>query len=321
VSAEQRGVTPELARGVLESSLGLKAAERLVVVTDTLTLPIGQALFEGGLQAGAVGVLSLIAPTGRNGSEPPPAAAASMLEADVLVCPTRFSLSHTQARLRATEAGARVATMPGIHPAMFFDGPISADYAEVERRTLELQRLLTASENVLVRSGSRSELRFSIRGRDGRASTGRLLTPGAFGNLPSGEAYLAPLEGTAEGELIVNASVAGVGRVEAPVRLLIRGGELVEAEGAIGGRLLEILGDRPGARNVAEFGIGTNEKARITGVILEDEKAIGTIHIAFGDNSTFGGTVQAGVHIDTVIQGPDVFLDDFQILGAGRLLV
>ncbi|HZU18152.1 MAG TPA: aminopeptidase [Candidatus Dormibacteraeota bacterium] len=314
-------VTPDLARGVLESSLALKAGERLVVVTDTPTLPIGQALFEGGLQAGAVAVLTVIAPTGRNGAEPPPAAAAAMLGADVLVCPTRFSLSHTQARLRATEAGARVATMPGVHAGMFFDGPITADHAEVARRTLALQRLLTAAQHVLVRSGSGSELRFSIQGREGRASTGRLVTPGAFGNLPSGEAYLAPLEGTAEGELVVNASVAGIGRLESPMRLVIRSGELVEADGAAGGRLLELLGERPGARNLAEFGIGTNERARITGVILEDEKAIGTIHIAFGDNSTFGGTVRAGVHIDTVIQGPDVFLDDVQILGGGQLLV
>jgi len=320
VSHEQR-VTPELARRVLESSFALKSGERLVVVTDTLTQPIGEALLEGGLQAGAIGVMAVIAPTGRNGMEPPPAAAAAMVQADVLVCPTKYSLSHTQARLAATRAGARVGTMPGIHPAMFFDGPIAADYAEVERRTLALQTLLTRASTARIVTGEGSELRFSIAGRDGLASTGRLATRGAFGNLPSGEAYLAPVEGTAEGELIVNASCAMLGRLEAPMRLRISGGNLVGAEGPDGRRLLEALGDRPEARNVAEFGIGTNEKARITGVILEDEKTIGTIHIAFGDNSTFGGTVQAGVHIDTVIQGPEVFLDDIQILGGGRLLV
>jgi len=164
-------------------------------------------------------------------------------------------------------------------------------------------------------------LRFSIRGRDGHASTGRCLEPGAWGNLPSGEAYLAPVEGSAEGELVVNASVAGVGRLQQPLRLRIRRGQLVEADGESGTKLLAILGDADAARNVAEFGIGTNEKARITGVVLEDEKAMGTIHIAFGDNSTFGGTVRAGVHIDVVVQGPDVYLDDHQILDAGRLLV
>jgi leucyl aminopeptidase (aminopeptidase T) len=316
-----RAVTPELGRSVLESSLGLLSGERLLVVTDTLTQSIGQALFEGGLEAGARAVMTVIEPSGRNGMEPPEAAAAAMLHADVLVCPTRFSLSHTQARHRATETGARVATMPGIHEGMFFDGPITADHAEVERRTIELQRLLTGAEEARVLSGEGSELRFSLRGRSGRASTGRFLAPGAWGNLPSGEAYLAPLEGTAQGELVVNASVAGIGLLPEPLTLRLRDGLLAEAGGEAGRRLLELLGDGPGVRNLAEFGIGTNEKARITGVILEDEKALGTIHLAFGDNSTFGGTVRAGVHIDTVIQGPTVYLDDLQILGGGRLLV
>jgi len=321
MSAAHPTVPPELARSVLESSLGLKSGERLVVVTDTLTQAIGQALFEGGVQAGAAAVMTVIMPTGRNGAEPPDSAAAAMLHADVLVCPTKFSLSHTQARHRASETGARVATMPGIHAEMFFDGPITADHAEVERRTLELQRLLTKAEQARIVSGGGRELRFSLHGRTGRASTGRFLEPGSWGNLPSGEAYLAPVEGTAEGELVVNASVAGIGRLQQPMRLRVSEGLLVEAEGESGTRLLALLGDTRAARNVAEFGIGTNEKARITGVILEDEKAIGTIHIAFGDNSTFGGGVRAGVHIDTVILGPDVYLDDRQILGGGRLLI
>jgi leucyl aminopeptidase (aminopeptidase T) len=321
-AAEQRKVDPALARSVLESSLGLKSGERLVVVTDTLTQEIGEALFQGGVQAGATAVMVVITPTGRSGAEPPEAAAAAMVHADVLVCPTKFSLSHTQARHKATQAGARVATMPGIHAGMFFDGPITADFAQVERRTLELERLLTqASEARIVSGGGKSELRFSIRGRSGLASTGRCLEPGSWGNLPSGEAYLAPVEGTAEGVLVVNASVAGIGRLQQPLRLCIRKGQLVEADGESGTKLLAILGDAAAGRNVAEFGIGTNEKARITGVVLEDEKAMGTIHIAFGDNSTFGGTVRAGVHIDVVVQGADVYLDDHQILDAGRLLV
>ncbi len=320
--AGERKVDPALARSVLESSLGLKSGERLVVVTDTLTKEIGEALFEAGVQAGANAVMVVITPTGRSGAEPPAAAAAAMVYADVLVCPTKYSLSHTQARHAATQSGARVATMPGIHPGMFFDGPITADFAQVERRTLALQQLLTAaSEARILSGGGESELRFSIRGREGHASSGRCLEPGSWGNLPSGEAYLAPVEGTAKGELLVNASVAGIGRVEQPLRLRISKGQLIEAEGETGKRMLAILGDTAAARNVAEFGIGTNDKARITGVVLEDEKAMGTIHIAFGDNSTFGGTVRAGVHIDVVVQGADVYLDDHQILDAGRLLV
>jgi leucyl aminopeptidase (aminopeptidase T) len=105
------------------------------------------------------------------------------------------------------------------------------------------------------------------------------------------------------------------------MRLRIENGLLVAAEGDAGAALLELLGETTASRNLAEFGIGTNDKARITGVILEDEKKVGTIHIAFGDNSTFGGTVQAGVHIDTVINAPQVTVGSAQILTGGELLV
>ena len=120
---------------------------------------------------------------------------------------------------------------------------------------------------------------------------------------------------------MVNASVAGIGVLNEPMRLRIADGKLVEAAGDAGAKLLELLGDTPESRNLAEFGIGTNDMARITGVILEDEKKVGTIHIAFGDNSTFGGTVEAGVHIDTVILAPDVTVGETQILTGGELLV
>jgi len=79
----------------------------------------------------------------------------------------------------------------------------------------------------------------------------------------------------------------------------------VSASGKQGAQLLALLGDGLG-RNLAELGIGTNYKARIIGTILEDEKAYDTIHVAFGSNHTFGGTVNAGVHIDCVTKNPEI---------------
>ena len=56
---------------------------------------------------------------------------------------------------------------------------------------------------------------------------------------------------------------------------------------------------------MAEFGIGTNDKAILTGIILEDEKVMGTIHIAFGDNKSMGGSVRVASHLDGLIKQPD----------------
>jgi len=43
--------------------------------------------------------------------------------------------------------------------------------------------------------------------------------------------------------------------------------------------------------------------------VLEDEKVRGTVHIALGDNSTLGGDVIAGIHLDGIIREPELFLD------------
>ena len=73
--------------------------------------------------------------------------------------------------------------------------------------------------------------------------------------------------------------------------------------------------------NVAELGIGTNEKAKLTGNLLEDEKILGTCHVAFGASAAIGGTVQVPVHLDCVVMRPDVSVDGEPLVSAGELLV
>lgn len=105
-----------------------------------------------------------------------------------------------------------------------------------------------------------------------------------------------------------------------PTYLRIADGRLVHAEGPWAERLMTALDTSPRGRNVAELGIGTNDSARLTGVAFEDEEIAGKVHIAFGDNSTFGGTVQAGVHLDGVIISPDLCIDGRQVMARSRLM-
>lgn len=240
-----------------------------------------------------------------------------MAKADVAVCITTHSMTHTAARKQAAAAGTRVATMPGITDDMFSHGAITADYGQVKALTEQVAALLSAGSRVRVEKEG-MVLSFSIDGRDGILSTGLYLNPGESGNLPSGEAYIAPLEGTATGQIKVDGSVAGIGALDGPMVLTVEDGRLIHAGGEHGGKLLDMLGDGDG-RLLGEFGIGTNNKARITGVVLEDEKVYGTIHVAFGSNNTFGGVVAAGVHIDAVVMKPDVYIDDKLIMQAGEL--
>jgi leucyl aminopeptidase (aminopeptidase T) len=107
-----------------------------------------------------------------------------------------------------------------------------------------------------------------------------------------------------------------------PPVLTIEDGKLVSASQPEGDRLLAALDAAGGqGRNVAELGIGTNERAELTGNILEDEKILGSCHVAFGASAAIGGTVQVPVHLDCVVLEPTVELDGEKIAGGGDLLV
>ena len=118
----------------------------------------------------------------------------------------------------------------------------------------------------------------------------------------------------------IDGSIASVGQVSEPVTLDIEGGRIVGATGREGERLLEVLEERNG-NNVAELGIGTNEKAQVTGNILEDEKMLGTVHVAFGASASIGGVIQVPVHLDCVILRPELEVDGRVLVRDGELLV
>ncbi|ARK25134.1 aminopeptidase [Sporosarcina sp. P37] len=241
----------------------------------------------------------------RSGEEPPQEAADEMLKYDLVFCLTKHSLTHTVARKNANTHGISVITMPGITEDMFLNGAMSADYSRVEEETFSMTERLTEANTVTIQTGEAHELVIPVTGRDGVPSTGVFRGQAASGNLPSGEAYIAPLEGEAEGRIEINGSISGIGLVAEPVLLTIEKGRLIDASGEDGKKLLELLGDGDG-RYLCELGIGTNHAARLTGNILEDEKAYETIHVAFGSNHTFGGKIKTNVHIDCVTKNPIV---------------
>ncbi|MDR7315148.1 aminopeptidase [Brevibacillus nitrificans] len=308
----------ENSKGILTSCMALKPGESFLVVADDVKRELGQALWEAGRELGAESVLMVMQEREKSGQEPPALVADAMKNADVVVCVTEHSLTHTKARKEAAANGTRLATMPGITEDMFLEGAIAADYSQVKSLTEKVTEMLSAASTVRIEKEGKS-LQFSIASRPGVPSTGMYVNPGESGNLPSGEAYIAPVEGSAHGQIVVDGSISGIGKVDSPVLLTVENGRITSTEGAAGERLLQILGEQDG-RMLGEFGIGTNDKARITGVVLEDEKVYGTIHVAFGSNNTFGGTIVAGVHIDCVVKEPDVYLDDRLIMKKGQLL-
>lgn len=330
---------------MLRVNMGVRPGERVLVVTDVPTpeqwgqfrpdqveamlrraylARLVADLAREHLPAGKVGFLTFPS-TGRSGVEPPEETAGAMAEADVVLTITSFSLSHTEAREEACRRGARVASMPRFLPEMFYpDGPMAVDYERVAFSTHALAGLITAAGKVRVTTPAGTDVEFSVEGRSGRSDDGMYTARGIWGNLPAGEAYCAPLEGTAHGMIVVEPGWhAGLGE---PMTIRFERGEVTALEGGgeVGAGISEILdlagrrGDARPRRMLAELGIGTNPNARRTDITVEAEKIKGTVHLAVGDGSHMGGTVVADYHQDFVLPRPDLWFDGEMVIAGGR---
>ena len=306
---------------VVNDCLGVEAGEQVLVIANPATLGLGERLRGEAGRAGADAVLALMAERDSHAAEPPRSIAAAMKEADVVLAPTVQSLSHTAARKEASEAGARIATLPGVTEQMLAR-VMSADMAELRRRGRALADILDAGTEARITCANGSDLRLGLEGRTAIPDAGELIDRGAFGNLPCGEGFISPDDRACAGTLVVDGTIAEVGIPSAPVTLTVEGGRLTGATGAEGAALVELLtasGDE--GRTVAELGVGTNEKAKLSGNVLEDEKLLGTVHVAFGASAAIGGRIQVPVHLDCVVMRPVLTVDGAEIVRDGKLLV
>jgi leucyl aminopeptidase (aminopeptidase T) len=304
---------------VIRQCLGIREGEQVVVVIDPATRTLGDELRDAAAAAGAEAILCTMDAREVDGQEPPPAIAAALKAADVFIAPTSRSLSHTKARKAATDEGARGATLPGVTEDMLAR-LMACDFPTLQRRSAELAKLLTEATEARITCPRGTDLALRLDGREGIADDGDLSGDRAFGNLPCGEGFIAPLNG--EGRMVAGC-LAGIGLPagDAPV-LTVQGGRLVDATEAEGQALMEKLeGAGELGTNLAELGIGTNEKAGLTGNILEDEKILGTVHVAFGASAGIGGNVSVPVHLDCLILEPTLHIGATQVLDQGRYVL
>lgn len=310
------------AKIAVHNCMGVKKGENVLIITDEPLRKIGQVLWKAAKEiAGEAMLLEIISRTS-NGEEPPPMVAEFMKRFDVILIPTSRSMTHTQARRDACKAGARVATMPGITEDSM-KRTLSADYNKIAERSLKLIKLLSDTKVATVKTPAGTDITLSIDGRTWEPDTGLYHKPGEFGNLPAGEVYIAPLEGTANGVIIVDGAMAGVGVVKKPIKLAVKDGFVTEISGDKSAKDLEKIIEPFGkpARNIAELGIGTNDKAKIIGNVLEDEKVMGTVHMAIGDNKSMGGNVSVQSHLDGILLKPTLEIDGQMIMKDGVLKI
>lgn len=307
----------------LEEYLEVKQDEKVLLIFDKTTREIATAFDLAAKELNLKITLHEIESTGGHAKEPDDKTAQMMKKYPVVIVPTQYSLTHTKATINARKAGARVATLPGVNTAVFEKG-LRSDPNKLELAGHAWMNILNGNHKVRVVTEAGTDITFLIGNYPVFNDSGCFFEAGFGGNLPAGEVFLAPNPGTGAGTIVVDGTIGGQhwDKNSPPAKLVVENGSIKSFEGERGQLLrgtLEKAG--PGAIRIAEFGIGTNLHLEMTGNLLGDEKVVGTIHFAFGNNESMGGTNDVKVHIDCLILHPDVFVDNKQVMSRGKWLI
>lgn len=343
-----KGTVYKAVVNMLTVNMGLKPGERFLVVTDIpsdsdwitkesdeLDEMVGRSLLAKAIFEIAVENFKECdieyypyPSVGKHGTEPGKTVEGKMKMADVVIALTSYSLSHTNARENASKSGTRIASMPLFDTEMLYaGGPMASDYTRIHEESKKIAALVDPAEQAHITSSDGTDLQFSVKGREGRIDDGILTEEGAFGNLPAGEVFTVPLEGTTNGRLVVKKGWCE--GLEEEMTFVFKDGNVVEVAGGgkAGDRYRELLSFEKddklylSRRNCAELGIGTNPNAKRPDNLLEAEKIRGTVHIAIGDSSHMGGAVQADIHQDFVVPKPTMIFDGKVVMKKGKIFL
>ncbi|MCX2819561.1 MAG: leucyl aminopeptidase (aminopeptidase T) [Methanobacteriota archaeon] len=294
----------ESARVAVEDCMNVSADETVLVVTDEERREIGRALYDAAGRVGSETVYVEIAVDENHGAEPPAPVGSAMRSSDVVFAATTRSLTHTEARQEACGSGARVATLPGITREVM-EGAMRADYGEVADNAADLLDELGGADEVRIETDAGTDLTLRIGARDWHPDDGICHEDGCVTNLPAGEVYVAPETG--DGTLVIDGSLAGFGVLDEAVRVEFEDGRATSVSHDGLRERMDDVGDC--GRNLAELGVGVNPTATLIGNVLQDEKVRGTVHVAVGDSSGFGGDVECDLHVDGVVTQPRLYAD------------
>jgi leucyl aminopeptidase (aminopeptidase T) len=322
----------ESARIVIKTSMDIRRGENVLIVCDPTTSEIGQALHSATTER-TDRVLLIVMPKGRHHGEEPPAPVANLMrQQQVVIAPTKYSLTHTRSVRAAIHEGARVATMPGITSEMFCKGGMTADYDRVKKRITDTAGMFRRRRTIHIKSKNGTDVEFEVSWRDWKLDdSGICNRPRMITNLPAGKIFVMPKEGTMNGRIVIDGSWDAT-LLEEPIEFVIENGLVIDVlGGSIAANIRQEFGeassriknkkDRELVWTVAEVGMGMNEEARLIGNVLEDEKKLGTCYFALGDNSNLGGHSDVGIHVSGVLKQASVWLDDNQILDDGNFII
>lgn len=302
----------EGAKNALSTVLSLKKGEEMLVIIDDSKEEIGRAFAEGARSLGAFTKIYSLSKYQRPITEIP-SDLSSLFEGNQVIINTFSSESkETPFRVKLLyeeiQYDARVGHAPGITNHMMREGPMKVDYLEIVKSADRLMKTFEGVMSVHVTAPAGTDITLDLDNRGWQ--TDLRIGRGDFGNLPAGEVWCAPVETGANGKIVVDGSIGDLGQVPSLLTMTVKDGRLVnvECDDKDFARQVEELSDiDEAARIIGELGIGLNPGAKIVGVMLEDEKAGETSHIAFGNNiDMHGGQNDSKTHRDYLFYKPTI---------------
>ena len=312
------------AEKILRDIIVLKSNESLLIVTDKNKKEIAEVFFEEGKKITENIKIIKTPITEIDGQEPPAEVAEEMLKHDIELLITKKSLTHTKAAINAAKNKARVvASMPDITADILIRFS-KADINLMQSLGNKLRNLIEDTDWIRIKTDKGTDLRFSVTSDrflfDYSSIIGK---KGEVGNIPLGEVCCRIPDSNANGKFVIDLSVIG-GIVDKPIEVIVKDNYAVDIKGGKTAEKLKATLEKYGKKAffVAELGIGTNNTAKITGNVLEDEKVLGTCHIALGNDTGFrGGKNYVPIHLDCVIDKPTIYFDDKKIMEKGQFLI
>mgnify|MGYP000954416080 CR=1 FL=1 len=309
---------------LLTTCSNAKPNENILFVADDTSFEIAQFLWDHSAQY-PNRVMTRMTDRKMHGDEPPATVAAAMLNADVILGCTKFSMFHTAARRNAVNNGARFVNMADYKLSMMTEGGLFVDFIEQGAR---MDRLADVSEgetmHITTKAGT--DITFSIAGRKAVRQYGRSIKPGQSSSPPDIETALGPVEGTANGVVVIDGAIPfpGLGVLDEKITLKIRDGRITEI---FGGKRADYL--RKAMKDlhddkiycVAEIGIGFNDHSTLCNSMLEDEGVMGTLHFGFGNSLSFGGSIDSPNHLDMIFKDATMWVDGRMLIEDGNILI
>lgn len=313
------------ARTIMDNCVSLKAGETVLIVADMAKEEIAKVLAAAALERSAEVVVSIMEPRAKAGEEPPKLIAESMKHANVILVPVSYSVTHTYAVKEAAQQGARILVLTDFTDDMLIHGGIEADFRAIKPICKGVANAFTEGNKVRLTASGGTDLLLDIKGRRGNALC-CVVEPGEFSTIPTIEANVSPIEGSAQGKIVADASIPylGIGVLDGPVIIDVENGFITNITGGKQAEALRmnlLSHNDHNCFNIAELGLGLNPKCRLCGIMLEDEGVIGTAHIGIGTSITLGGIVKAPTHYDLLMRNPCIEVDGKVIFEGSKVLI